>query len=119
MKKIYHLNTCNTCQRIIRELDDGEGFELQNIKEKHISKSQLEWLAERVGSYEALFNRRSMKYRQLGLHEKQLTEADYKKLILEEYTFLKRPIVIIDGEVFAGNAKKTVEAAGRKLKAKN
>ena len=64
-----------------------------------------------VGSYEALFSRRSMKFRPMGLHEKQLTEKDYRKLILEEYTFLKRPVIVIDDKVFVGNAKAVVEAA--------
>ncbi|MCB0633677.1 MAG: ArsC/Spx/MgsR family protein [Saprospiraceae bacterium] len=115
MKKIFHLSTCNTCQRIIGELNGGEGFELQDIKSKHINEKELDWLKEQAGSYEALFNRRAMKYRSMGLNEQQLTENDYRRLILEEYTFLKRPVIIIDGEAFIGNAKKTVEAAKEKL----
>ena len=68
-------------------------------------------MKSKVGSYEALFSRRAMKYRGWGLHEKELSEKDYRKYILEEYTFLKRP-VIVDGEtVFVGNAKKVVAAA--------
>jgi len=62
-----------------------------------------------------LFSRRAMKYRQLGLNEMQLTETDYKKYILEEYTFLKRPVFIVDNQIFIGNAKKTVEALSKKL----
>ena len=108
MNKIYHLPTCNTCQRIIGELNGGEGFVLQNVKDKHISAKELDALQKQTGSYEALFNRRAMKYRQRGLHEQELTEKDYRKLILEEYTFLKRPIVIIDGKAFVGNAKKSL-----------
>ena len=115
MNKIFHLSTCNTCQRIISELDQGNGFELQNIKEKHISAKELDALQKQAGSYESLFNRRAMKYRQRGLHEQELSEKDYRKLILEEYTFLKRPIVIIEGEAFIGNAKKIIAAAKEKL----
>lgn len=115
MKKIFHLSTCDTCQRIIKELNNGEGFELQNIKEKNVSPQELDWLKERVGSYEALFSRRAMKFRSMGLHEQKLTEQDYRNLILEEYTFLKRPVVVIGEGVFAGNARKTVEAAKEKL----
>lgn len=111
MKKVFHLSTCNTNQRIIKELDGLKDFEHQNIKEKNISAKDLDWLKEKVGSYEALFSRRSMKYRQWGLNEKELTEKDYRKYILEEYTFLKRPFIIDGEEVFIGNAKKTVEAA--------
>ena len=115
MKKIFHLSTCNTCQRIIGELDGGKGFELQDIKSKHISAKELDWLWEQAGSYEALFNRRAMKYRSLGLNEQELSEADYRRLILEEYTFLKRPVIIIGEEAFIGNSKKTVAAAIAKL----
>lgn len=116
MKKIYHLSTCNTCQRIIKSLNDGEGFELQDIKTEAISADQLEEMHRLAGSYEALFSRRAMKYRSLGLNEQQLEEADYKKWILEEYTFLKRPVILIDGDIFVGNTKKTVAAAQAKAR---
>lgn len=111
MKKIYHLASCSTCQRIIKELGGGEGFEMQNIKEEAISGEQLDLMKDKVGSYEALFSRRAMKYRGMGLHEKTLTEKDYRDLILSEYTFLKRPVIFIDGQIFVGNSKKTVAAA--------
>lgn len=111
MNKIYHLSTCNTCQRIIKELGGASEFELQNVKEQHVSESQLEQFKEVAGTYENLFNRRARKYRAEGLHEKELSEADYKKLILREYTFLKRPIVVVDNEIFIGNSKKVVAAA--------
>ena len=70
MKKVYHLSTCNTCQRIIGELGGLEGFTKQNIKEKNISAKELDALAKSAGSYEALFSRRSMKYRSMGLKDK-------------------------------------------------
>ncbi|WP_235293155.1 arsenate reductase family protein [Portibacter lacus] len=112
MRKIYHLSTCNTCQRIINDLDlHHEGFEFQNIKEKHISAEELDDLAKKEGSYEALFNRRAMKYRSMGLNEMDLTEDDYRKYILSEYTFLKRPVIIIDDKAFVGNSKKVIAAA--------
>lgn len=115
MKKIYHLATCNTCQRIIKELDEGEGFVLQNIKEEKITSAQLDEMKNMAGSYEALFSRRAMKYRSMGLNEMNLKESDYKKYILEEYTFLKRPVTIIQKEIFVGNSKKVVAAAKEKI----
>jgi len=115
MRKIFHLANCNTCQRIIHELNDGDGFELQNIKEDKISEIQLDQMQEMAGSYEALFSRRAMKYRSMGLNEMDLTEKDYRKYILQEYTFLKRPVIIIDTNIFVGNSKKVVAAAKEKL----
>lgn len=108
--KIYHLSNCNTCQRIIKELGP-EKFELQNIKEENIDEKTLDWVAEKSGGYGAIFSKRGMKYRSMGLNEMELSEADYKKYMLEEYTFIKRPFVIIGEEVFVGNTKKVVAAA--------
>lgn len=111
MKKIYHLSSCNTCQKIIQAINPGPEVILQNIKEENIDAKTLDWLKEKVGSYEALFSKRAMKYRSMGLNEMDLSEADYRKYMLEEYTFLKRPFIINEDAVFVGNAKKTVEAA--------
>lgn len=111
MKKIYHLKTCSTNVRILKELNLGSDVELQNIKEHNIEPEMLDFLKEKVGSYEALFSKKAMKYRQLGLNEQNLSEADYRKWMLEEYTFLKRPFMINGDEVFIGNAKATVAAA--------
>ena len=77
----------------------------------------MDFLKEQVGSYEALFSRRAMKYRSMKLNERTLSETEYRSLILEEYTFLKRPVIIIDDEVFVGNAKKSVQGALDKLEA--
>lgn len=115
MRKIYHLSTCSTCKRVIESLNNGEGFELQNIKTDHITGDQLDQLKSIAGSYEALFSRRAMKYRSLGLADKNLTEADYRQFILEEYTFLKRPVIIIDDQIFVGSSKKVVESAVKAL----
>jgi len=114
-KKIYHLSTCNTCQRIIRELALGDDFVFQDIKTEAITPDQLDEMKAGAGSYEALFSRRSRKYRAMGLADQELTEDDYRRLILEEYTFLKRPVLLIGEDIFIGNSKKVVAAAAEKL----
>ena len=111
MRKIYHLKTCNTNQRIIKELGGLKGFEFQNIKEKNIEPKTLDMIAKKLGSYEAIFSRRAQKYRTMELAKKKLTEKDYRKLILEEYTFIRRPVIIADDEVFVGNAPSEVQRA--------
>lgn len=115
MKKIYYLSTCSTCTRIIKELGLDESFEYQDIKTNKITPPQLEQMAKMSGSYESLFSRRAMKYKALGLGNQSLSEDDYKKYILEEYTFLKRPVIIVGDNIFVGNAKKTIEAAAQVL----
>lgn len=111
MKKVYHLSSCNTNQRILKEIGFGKEVELQDIKSHNIDEETLDFVKEKVGSYEALFSKRAMKYRSMGLNEMNLSEKDFKKYMLEEYTFLKRPFIILEDQVFVGNAKKTVEAA--------
>jgi len=115
MRKIFYLDSCSTCKRIMKELKIDDSFEQQNIKGNNISEEELDFLKEKIGSYEAAFSRRAMKFRKQGLHEKNLTEADYRKLILEEYTFLKRPVIFYDDQVFVGNAKKAVAAANEAI----
>ncbi len=111
MRKVFYLSTCTTCKKILDQLPEGHGLDLQDIKSESIQPEQLEEMHKRAGSYEKLFSRRSMKYRKWGLHEETLTEDRYRDLILEEYTFLKRPVFVIDDEIFIGNAKKEVEGA--------
>jgi arsenate reductase-like glutaredoxin family protein len=111
MKKIYHLATCSTCQRILKELKPGKDVLLQDIKTEKITSKQLDEMLSRAGSHEALFSRVAMKYRSMGLNTMKLTEKDYRKYILEEYTFLKRPVVLVDDEIFIGNSAKVVAAA--------
>ncbi len=115
MRKIYHLSSCSTCQRIIRDLGGMDDFEKQNIREEKISPEQLDDMKEKAGSYESLFSRRAMKFKAWGLKDKNLSEVDYRDLILREYTFLKRPVILIDDQIFVGNAKKVVAAAKKKL----
>ncbi len=113
--KIYYLSTCSTCLRIMDELGIDDKFDKQDIKAENINEADLDAMAKQVGSYEALFSKRAMKYKSMGLKEKKLSEQDFKQLMLGEYTFLKRPFILIDGEIFIGNAKKIIEAAKSKL----
>lgn len=109
-KKVYHLATCNTNQKILADFDVSE-FEVQEIKATPPTEAQVDEMAKLAGSYEAVFSRRAMKFRQWGLDKMELTEPDYRKYLLEDYTFLKRPVFVIGDEVFAGSAKKAVEGA--------
>jgi len=110
MRKIYYLSTCSTCTRIIKELNLDDSFEFQDIKTNKITTEQIEQMQKMSGSYESLFSKRAMKYKSMGLKDKNLSENDIKNLIVEEYTFLKRPVIILNDKIFIGNSKKVVEA---------
>lgn len=115
MIKVYHLSTCDTCRKIIRQWELPETAILQDIKTEQITPEQLDEMAHLTGSYEALFSRKAIKYRAMGLHEQVLAEADYCRFILEEYTFLKRPVVLVDGKIYVGNTKAVVDAAAERI----
>ncbi|MGB3590480.1 MAG: ArsC/Spx/MgsR family protein [Nonlabens sp.] len=106
-----YLASCSTCKRILGELNLPDTVVLQNTKETPVTQELLTYLMAQSGSYESLFNRRSQQYRARGLHEKDLDELDYKSLLLEHYSFIKRPILIYNDTAYIGNSKKTVAAA--------
>jgi arsenate reductase len=111
MKKIYHLGNCTTSQAIIKSTGiEKKGFQMQDIKFEKITPEQIDEMKKMAGSYEALFSRRAMKYKEWKLKDKSLSEKDYRQYILDEYKFLKRPVVIIDDKIFVGSEKKTVAA---------
>lgn len=116
MNKIYHLKTCSTCVKIIKQLPNIEKFQLQDIKSQPLTETQLEELYNMASSYEALFSRNATLYKERGLKDKPLTEADYKALILEHYTFLKRPVIVSGSKIFIGNKANTVQEAIEYLK---
>lgn len=115
-RTIYYLGTCTTCERIMKGIPDLKSFKLREIKSEPITAAELDGMKKLAGSYEALFSRIALKYRSMGLNKMTLTEKDYRKYILQEYTFLKRPVMIVGDRIFIGNAPKVtaamVEAAG-------
>lgn len=115
-KTIFYLASCSTCQRIMKELGVDDSWQQREIKSDAMTEAEVDQMKEMAGSYESIFSRRSMKYRAWNLKEKELGEKDYRKYILEEYTFLKRPVVILNNEIFVGNTKKAVADAINKLK---
>jgi arsenate reductase (glutaredoxin) len=101
----------------MKELGVDDSWEQQDIKTEKITTSQIEEMHSLSGSYDSLFSRRAMKYRSMGLKEKELSESDYKELILEEYTFLKRPVIILEDKIFIGNSKQVVISVQEELNA--
>ena len=109
MKKIYHLSTCDTCRKILSQLN-LEGVEIINIRENNISREDLDLMKKQTKSYESLFNKRAQKLKDIPENKRPTKDVDFKKLILKEYTFLKRPAAFIDGKVIAGNDKTSIDA---------
>ena len=77
------------------------------MKEEKVTREELVELCNLMGGVDKLFSTRAMKFRAWGLHEKELSEEDMLGYMLEEYTFIKRPVVVTkDQHVLAGFSAK-------------
>ncbi len=90
---------------MMKKFNRLDEFELIDIKSANIDSKTLDFLKEKTGSYEVLFSKRAIKYKTLGLKDKNLSDQDFRQLILDEYTFLKRPVLIEADIVLAGKLK--------------
>lgn len=108
MNTIYYLASCDTCRKIIKSLPENHNLVFHDIRQNPISETELGQMHDLSGSYESLFSKKAQLYKSLDLKNKSLTEADYKKYILEHYTFLSRPVFIIDGKIYIGNSPKNI-----------
>ena len=108
MNKIYYLASCDTCRKIIKSLPEGHNLAFHDIKQNPISVEELEEMHRLSGSYESLFSKKAQLYKSMDLKNKSLTEADYKKYILEHYTFLSRPVFIINDKIYIGNSQQNI-----------
>ncbi|SIQ78331.1 Arsenate reductase, glutaredoxin family [Chryseobacterium sp. RU37D] len=109
MKKVFYLNTCDTCRKILAQFDLSD-WEFREIKKEPVTKEELAEMYKKTKSYEALFSKKSTQIKLRELDVKSLTENDFKKLLLDHYTFLKRPVFLTGDKIFVGNDKKNVAA---------
>ena len=108
MNKIFYLASCDTCRKIIKSLPANHKLTFHDIKQNPISADELEEMQVLAGGYEALFSKKAQLYKLMDLKNKSLTEDDYKKYILEHYTFLSRPVFIINKKIYIGNTQQNM-----------
>lgn len=105
---IFYLASCSTCKKIIKSLPSPSELVYHDIRQEPLSEEIVTEMKSLAGSYEALFSKRAQLYKERNLKNKTLTEEDYKTLILEHYTFLSRPVFVIDGKIYIGNSQKVI-----------
>jgi arsenate reductase len=115
MNKIYFLASCDTCRKIIKSLPKNSSLIFHDIKQKPITVEELEDMKRLSGTYEALFSRKAQLYKSLGLKDKSLSENDYRDYILQHYTFLSRPVFIINDKIYIGNNSKVIQEVQKAL----
>ncbi len=80
---------------------------LREIKSAPITPEELEQMKAHFSSYEELFNKRAVKF--MSIDSSSFEDVDYQKLLLSDYTFLKRPVLLLDDKAFAGNSKESIQ----------
>jgi arsenate reductase len=108
MNKIYYIASCDTCRKIIKQLPKNNNLVFQDIKQNPLSENELYEMYLLSGSYESLFSKKAQLYKSLNLKDKNLSELDFKKYLLEHYTFLSRPVFIINHQIYIGNSQKNI-----------
>lgn len=111
MEFFLYLSSCSTCKRIMEALVLPEELKLIDIKKEPLNTNQLDFLYQNTGSYLALINKRAQLFKQRQIDTQQLTEDSAKNLLLEHYSFLKRPVLVYRDKVFVGNSKAVVAEA--------
>lgn len=108
MRKIYYLASCDTCRKIIKALPKNANLEFHDIRQNPLTETEIDFLKELSGSYEVFFSKKAQLYKEKNLKNANLTEPDFKKYLLEHYTFLSRPVVIINENIFIGNTQPNI-----------
>ncbi|MFM7389233.1 MAG: arsenate reductase family protein [Vampirovibrionales bacterium] len=109
---LYWLPYCSTCQKAKAYLE-SKGLTItltHDVKAQPLPLATIVQLAEAVGGAEALFSKRAMKYRSLGLHEQELSPEALLNHMANEYTFIKRPMMVFDtGKTLCGFSTKAID----------
>ena len=108
---LYWLPHCTTCQKAASYLE-SKGIKVNkfhDVKNEPLNRTEVEKLATFVGGPNELFSRRAIKYRQMGLHERELSEEEMLDLMAREYTFIKRPVLVEGKRAVAGFSSKAYD----------
>lgn len=106
------MENCSTCQKAVRWLDRRgvKVSKFRDIKDEPLERVEVERLVKILGGADELFSKRAVKYREMKLDERVVSSEEMLELMSTEYTFLKRPIMEIDGKATAGFFEKSYES---------
>jgi arsenate reductase len=117
---MYWLPHCTTCQKAVQYLEK-KGHSVatfRDLKGDPLDRKEVERLAKLVGGADELFSRRARKYRSMNLSERELSSDEMIQLMIDDYTFIKRPVLLCDKRALSGFSTKSydsfLESAGVK-----
>ena len=104
----YWLPHCSTCIKAKAFLE-AEGVSIatfRDIKTERLSLEEVTKLAAMAGGAENIFSRRAIKYREMGLNQREVGTEEMLELMSTEYTFIKRPVLVAGEVATAGFSEK-------------
>ena len=108
----YWMPNCSTCQKAKGWLE-RRGVKIadfRDIRDMPLTRKEVEGLVKMLGGPAELFSRRAIKYREMKLNEREVPPGEMLDLMTDEYTFLKRPIMVIGKNATAGFFEKSFES---------
>jgi Spx/MgsR family transcriptional regulator len=102
MLQIIGIKNCNTMKKTFDWLDsEGHKYDFRDVKKDPLTREELASVAGRV-SLDVLINRRGMKWRTLGLANKDHSDDELFEILLVNQTMMKRPVVECGDAVMVG-----------------
>lgn len=100
---IYGIKNCDTMKKARAWLDaHGVDYRFHDYKTEGLDADRLKAWTGRVG-WEVLLNKAGTTFRKLPEGDKaNLTEAKARKLMLEQPSLVKRPVLEADGKLLVG-----------------
>ncbi len=110
MIQVYGIKNCNKIRDTRKWLEEKEiEYTFYDLKKEPLIREELEEFVHRIG-LDVLINRKGMKWRQLGLNDKNLSEEELFEQLLEHQTMMKRPVLIQDEAILVGYDEEAFEA---------
>jgi arsenate reductase len=109
---IYGIKNCDTMKKAFAWLDKaGVDYAFHDYKKEGVDRKRLEAWSKAVG-WETLLNRAGTTFRKLPEKDKAgLTAAKAVKLMLEQPSMIKRPVLDLGGRLLVGFKPEDYQAA--------
>lgn len=102
MIKVYGIKNCNKIRDTFTWLKENEvEYQFIDLKKNPVSEEKLGEFVYKVG-LDVLVNKRGMKWRTLGLKDKNLDDDELFSELLEHQTMIKRPVIEFEDAVLVG-----------------
>lgn len=99
---IVGIKNCNKIRDTKKWMEEHNvDYTFIDVKKDPLTRQELKELEYKVG-LDVLVNKRGMKWRNLGLAHKDLSNDELFEALLEHQTMIKRPVLIKDESVLVG-----------------